>query len=277
MASSVWLNRFVHPSEHDAGEGVTEKFLEIKGLTKRFGGLIAVNDLDLVVNQGEIVGLIGPNGAGKSTVFNLITGFLNPTDGVIHFEGMDITKVKPHKVAKLGIGRTFQLNPLFGEFTVLQNIIASFYLHPKTSLWGTLFHSRTYRRNEAHILDQSMEIVELLGLDKVKEELAKNLPQGYQKMLGIARALATKPKLLLLDEPVGGMNGDEIDFTMGVIEKTRKQGITILLVEHNMKVMDIVDRVTVINFGQKIAEGTIEDVREDKQVMEAYFGVEHTA
>ena len=277
MALSVRVNSFEHGSKHDAGECMTDKFLEIKSLTKRFGGLIAINDLDLVVNEGEITGLIGPNGAGKSTVFNLITGFLNPTYGVIRFEGRDITKVKPHKVAKLGIGRTFQLNPLFGEFTVLKNIIASFYLHPKTSLWDTFFHSRTYRRNEAQILDQSMEILRLLGLEKVKEELAKNLPQGYRKMLGIARALATKPKLLLLDEPVGGMNGDEIDFTLGVIEKTRKEGITILLVEHNMKVMDIVDRVTVINFGQKIAEGTIEEVREDKQVMEAYFGVEHTA
>lgn len=253
------------------------KLLEIKGLTKNFGGLTATKDLDLVVQEGEIAGLIGPNGAGKSTVFNMITGLLRPTKGSIHFDGRDITGTKPHKIAKMGIGRTFQLNPLFGEFTVLENILASFYLHPHTSLWGTFFNSSTYRKNERQILHQGLEIVELLGLGKVKDELASNIPQGYQKMLGVARALATKPKLLLMDEPVGGMNLSEIEFTMSVIDKTRQQGITILLVEHNMQVMDLVDRVTVINFGQKIAEGTIEQVRENKQVMEAYFGVEHSA
>lgn len=251
--------------------------LEIKGLTMHFGGLTAVGNLDMHVDKGEIVGLIGPNGAGKTTVFNLITGFIRPSSGAVFFDSKDITGMKPHLIAKLGIGRTFQLNPLFGEYTVLENVIASFFLHPKSSLWSAYLKTPTYRKNERYIEEQSLEILDLLGLDKAKNDLAKNLPHGYQKMLGCARALATKPKLLLLDEPLGGMNGDEIEFAMGVVDKIREQGITILLVEHNMQIMDIVDRVVVINFGQKICEGTIDEVRENKEVAEAYFGIEHPA
>ena len=251
--------------------------LEVNELTKHFGGLAAVSSLDMGVKEGEMVGLIGPNGAGKTTVFNLITGLLRPTSGNIVFDGSDITRKKPHAVARRGIARTFQLNPLFADFTVLQNVIASFYLHPKSSLWATYFNMPSYRRNEAHIMKQALEILELVELHQVKDDLAKNLPHGYQKRLGIARALATRPKLLLLDEPLGGMNPDERDFAITVIEKTRQEGITILVVEHNMEMMDIVDRVTVINFGQKIADGTFEEVREDKQVAEAYFGVQYVA
>ena len=250
---------------------------ESKGLTRYFGGLTAVGNLDMHVNKGEIVGLIGPNGAGKTTVFNLITGFIRPSSGTVFFDSKDITALKPHAIAKLGIGRTFQLNPLFGEYTVLENVIASFFLHPKSSLWGAFLKTHTYRANESYIEEQALAILKLLGLDNAKDDLAKNLPHGYQKMLGVARALATKPKLLLLDEPLGGMNGDEIEFAMAVVEKVRMQGITILLVEHNMQIMDIVDRVVVINFGQKICEGTIDEVRENKEVAEAYFGIEHPA
>lgn len=249
--------------------------LEINGLTKHFGGLMAVMGLDIDVAEGEMVGLIGPNGAGKTTIFNLITGLLRPTSGNIVFDGSDITHKKPHVVARLGIARTFQLNPLFADFTVLQNVIASFYLHPRSSLWATYFNLPSYRRNEASIMKQALEILEVVELHNVKDDLARNLPHGYQKRLGIARALATRPKLLLLDEPLGGMNPDERAFAINVIEKTRQEGITILVVEHNMEMMDIVDRVTVINFGMKIAEGTFEEVREDQQVAEAYFGVEH--
>ena len=249
--------------------------LEIRGLTKYFGGLAAVHQLDMYVSEGEIVGLIGPNGAGKTTVFNLMTGVLRPTKGKIMFDGKDITGKKSDVVAGLGIARTFQLNPLFPDFTVLENVMASFYLHPRSSLLDTYFNTATYRRNEAYISDQSLEILQLVGLDKVKDELAKNLPHGYQKMLGIARALAVKPKLLLLDEPIGGMSPEEISFTMAAIEKTRQQGVTILLVEHNMRIMDLCDRAVVINFGEKIAEGSIEEVRENKEVIRAYFGGEH--
>ena len=246
--------------------------LEIIGLTRYFGGLAAVSDIDINVEEGEMIGIIGPNGAGKTTLFNLVTGFLRPTKGRIEFEGKDIVGQKPHAIARMGIGRTFQLNPLFADFTVLQNVAASFYLHPKSSLLSAFFNLPSYRRNEAYISEKALEILELLGLIGMKDELAKNLPQGYQKMLGIARALATNPKLLLLDEPLGGMSLGEIEFTMNILKKIRGRGVTILLVEHNMEIMDIVDRIYVINFGCKIATGTIEELRENQKVIEAYFG-----
>lgn len=251
--------------------------LEIKGLTKQFGGLAAVVEFDMSVKEGEIVGLIGPNGAGKTTVFNLITGVFPPTKGQVMYDGADITGKKPHKVAGLGIGRTFQLNPLFGDFTVLQNVVASFHLHRRSSLLHIYFNTAPYRRNEAHILEQSLEILRLVGLEMVKDELARNLPHGYQKMLGMARALATRPKLLLLDEPLAGMNPSEIDFALANIRKTQQQGVTFLIVEHNMQVLDFCDRVIVISFGQKICEGLPKEVRENKDVISAYFGGEHVA
>jgi branched-chain amino acid transport system ATP-binding protein len=251
--------------------------LEISGLTKYFGGLAAVYQFDMGVNKGEIVGLIGPNGAGKTTLFNLVTGVLQPTKGKIRFDGKDITGKKPDFIAELGIARTFQLNPLFTEFTVLQNVVASFNLHPRSSLWDAFLNTATYRRNEKYILGESRKILKLVGLDKIKDQLAKNLPHGYQKMLGMARALAVKPKLLLLDEPVGGMSPDEISFTRRAIEKTCQQGVTILLVEHNMAAMSLCDRIIVVNYGQKIAEGSIEEVRKNKEVTLAYFGGEHAA
>lgn len=251
--------------------------LETVQLTKHFGGLAAVSDVDIDVEEGEMVGIIGPNGAGKTTLFNLITGFLRPTKGRVEFKGKDIVGQEPHMIARLGIGRTFQLNPLFADFTVLQNVAASFYLYPKSSLLAAFFNTPTYRRNEAYISEKALEILELLGLNDVEDELAKNLPQGYQKMLGIARALATNPKLLLLDEPIGGMSLGEIEFTMKILEKIRDSGVTVLLVEHNMQIMDIVDRIFVINFGRKIATGTIDELRENKEVIEAYFGAEQHA
>ncbi len=251
--------------------------LEINGLTKYFGGLAAVRDFDMHIDEGELLGLIGPNGAGKTTIFNLTTGIYGPTKGKIAFDGKDIVGKKSHEIARLGIGRTFQLNPLFGNFTVLQNVSTSFHLHPRSSLLDIYFNTANYRRNEAYISEQSLEILKLVGLDKVKDELAKNLPHGYQKMLGIARALAVKPKLLLLDEPIAGMNPSEIDFTLTAIRKMQQQGITILLVEHNMKILDLCERVVVIDFGQKIAEGSPKDVRENKEVIRAYFGGERVA
>jgi branched-chain amino acid transport system ATP-binding protein len=251
--------------------------LEIKGLTKQFGGLTAVNQFDAYVNQGEIVGLIGPNGAGKSTLFNLITGVFPSSRGQVIFDGKDITHKKPHQVAALGIGRTFQLNPLFGDFTVLENVSASFHLHPNSSLIDIYFNTPRYRKNEAYIKEQSLDILRTVGLEKVKDELAKNLPHGYQKMLGVARALAIRPKLLMLDEPLGGMNPSEIEFSLKAIQNMRQGGITILIVEHNMQILNICDRVVVISFGQKICEGLPREVRENKDVISAYFGGEHAA
>jgi branched-chain amino acid transport system ATP-binding protein len=245
---------------------------EINKLSKHFSGLVAVDQLSMFVNEGEIMGLIGPNGAGKSTVFNLITGVLQPTEGTVKYNGKDITGKGPHIIAELGIGRTFQMNPLFPDFTVLENVVASFQCRPKSSLFDIFFNTTTYRHNEASILKQSIEILQLVGLYKVKDELAKNQPHGYQKMLGMARALAVKPKLLLLDEPLSGMNPEEIEFAMTAIRKTRDQGVTIILVEHNMRVLELCDRVVVISFGKKIAEGLPQEVRDNEEVIRAYFG-----
>ena len=224
------------------------------------------------VEKGEFVGLIGPNGAGKSTVFNLITGVVPPTGGRVIFDGRNITGLRSHKIAALGIGRTFQLNPLFADYSVLENVSASFHLSQKTNLLKIYFNTASHRRDEARILEKTMEILELVGLDHVKDEPARNLPHGYQKMLGVARAMATGPKLLLLDEPLGGMNPAEIEFTLNAIKKTQDFGVTILMVEHNMQILDLCDRLVVISFGQKICEGSPREVRENQEVIRAYFG-----
>lgn len=251
--------------------------LEITNLTKNFGGLMAVNQFCMGVAEGQIVGLIGPNGAGKTTVFNLITGVIRPTAGKVVFDGRDMTGKRPHTLASAGVGRTFQLTPLFTNFTTLENVVASYYLHPRSGFWESFFNTPTYRKNEAYALEQSLKILDLVGLSKVKDERAKNLPHGYQKMLGIARALAVQPRLLMLDEPLGGMNSDEILFTMDVMARVRQQGMTILVIEHNMQILDLCDHVVAINFGQKIGEGTVEEVRGNPEVIKAYLGEQNVA
>ena len=248
------------------------KLLETSGLTKRFGGLTVISDLDFSIDDGEIKGFLGPNGAGKSTFFNLITGVHTPSSGHIFYAGKEITKSKPYEVAKMGIGRTFQLNPLFGDFTVFENVTAAYHLRPHSSIGQIFFNTNTYKENEKYIAKSADEILEFLGLSHVRNELAKNLPHGYQKILGVARALATKPKLLLLDEPLGGMNPEEIAFSINAISKMRDKGITVLVVEHNMQILDILDSVTVISFGEKIFEGTPEGMRQDPTVIRTYFG-----
>ncbi len=249
--------------------------LEIKDLTKNFGGLAAVSGFSMEVAEGEIVGLIGPNGAGKSTVFNLITGVLKPTSGKVYFDSRDITNRLPDQVAKLGIGRTFQLNPLFPDFTVLENVTSSFFLHPHSNVFQVFFNTRTYRQNEAFIEDKAREILKLVGLEKVAAELARNLAHGHQKMLGVARALATKPRLLLLDEPLAGMNPGEIQDSLDAIRSMRDNGITVLIVEHNMQILALCNRVVVISFGKKITEGLPEEVRSNTEVISAYFGTDY--
>lgn len=246
--------------------------LETSGITKRFGGLTVIEDLDFSIEEGEIKGFMGPNGAGKSTFFNMITGVVKPTAGHIFYAGKEITKTKPHKVAKMGIGRTFQLNPLFGDFTVFENVTAAYQLRPHSSLASIYFNTPKYRENERYIAKSADEILEFLGLTEYRDVLAKNLPHGYQKLLGVARALATKPKLLLLDEPLGGMNPEEIEFSIKAISNMRDKGITILVVEHNMQILDICDSVSVISYGHKIFEGSPQGMREDPTVIETYFG-----
>jgi branched-chain amino acid transport system ATP-binding protein len=252
--------------------------LQTSGLTKNFGGLAAVGDVDLGIKEGQIVGLIGPNGAGKTTLISLLNGFLRPSLGTISFDGEDITRKKPHQRARMGMGSTFQITPFFGDFSTFDNIKASYYLSADRSLWGSLLHTRKYREREENIRELAEANMAFVGLEKVRDELAKNLPHGHQKVLDLAAALAIKPKLLLLDEPIGGMSGEETEFALKAIRKVNDQGTAILLVEHNVSiVMELCEHIVVVNYGRKIAEGAPEEVRANPEVMRAYFGEEYAA
>jgi branched-chain amino acid transport system ATP-binding protein len=244
--------------------------LETRDLTKHFGGLAAVSRVGLTVGEGEIVGLIGPNGAGKTTCFNLLSGFLRPTAGTVVFGGEDITGLRPHQVAARGLVRTFQLTTLFQDMTALENVLLGLHLHGRTGLRQALFSRRIFPPDE---VARSREILEFTGLGSHADQLARNLPHGHQRVLGIAMALATRPRLLLLDEPVTGMNLDESGRVMALVKTIRDRGTTILLVEHNMRaVMGTCERVVVLNFGQKLAEGTLAAVSTSAAVIEAYLG-----
>ena len=244
--------------------------LETRGLSKHFGGLAAVNGVDLAVNDGEIVGLIGPNGAGKTTCFNLLSGFLTPTAGTIRFDGADITGVRSHLIVKRGLVRTFQLTTLFQDMTALENVLLGLHLHSTTGLRRALWSRESFPREE---IAQCRAVLEFTGLDAYADQLARNLPHGHQRILGIAMALAARPRLLLLDEPVTGMNLDESGRVMALVKTIRDRGTTILLVEHNMKaVMGTCERIIVLNFGQKLAEGTPVEVSTNPAVIEAYLG-----
>jgi branched-chain amino acid transport system ATP-binding protein len=242
-------------------------------LTKYFGGLAAAHEIGFDVNRGELVGLIGPNGAGKTTVFSLITGSLRPTSGKVVFNGKDITGRKPHVVAREGVIRTFQATTLFSRYTVLENVIAACHLKSKVGFWGAALHTAKSRRNEQAILSRAMEIMHFVGLDACKGQSAGSLPHGHKRILGIAVAMAADPQLLLLDEPLGGMNAEEVDRTVALIKRISKQGTSILLIEHNMRAaMNLCERIIVLQTGRKIAEGAPELVKANKVVIEAYLG-----
>ena len=255
------------------------KILEVNHVTKRFGGLTAVNDVSFVVNQGEILSVIGPNGAGKSTLFKLISSFLSTSNGDVRLAGERINNLAPHIVARKGVVRTFQETTIFRSMTVRENIIVSHHLRSRASLCGFFLGSKVAKTDE-HSFGQSADnIIEFLGLQAIRNELASTLPQGHLRALGMAIGLATDPKVLLLDEPFAGMNHDETMHMVDLVRRLRdERGVTVLLVEHDMPaVMKISDRIVVLNFGEKIAEGTPLEIQNNERVIEAYLGSEDAA
>jgi branched-chain amino acid transport system ATP-binding protein len=247
--------------------------LDVQELTKRFGGLTAVNSVSFSVEEGAILSVIGPNGAGKSTLFKLICSFVTPTSGRVKFNGQTITGRPPHEVARLGVVRTFQETTIFKEMTALQNVIVAHQLRSRATSLGIYFSSVAARADELRFRLSASEILDYLGLGAVKQMVARNLPHGHLRALGIAVAMAAEPKVLLLDEPFAGMNVEETEAAVRLVRGIQERGVTVVLVEHDMSaVMRISDKIVVLNFGTKIAEGTPSEIQRNEAVIGAYLG-----
>lgn len=247
--------------------------LTLEGLRKDFGGVVALDDVSFEVYEGEILGLIGPNGAGKTTLFNVVSGRMSATGGRIRFDGEDLTGYRLHETAARGLVRTFQHSVMFQEMSVLENVIVAHHLQASTGLWSAIFRPMRISKEARDLRASAEALLNFLDLSSVAQEPAGSLSHGHQRALGIAVALGAQPRLLMLDEPLTGMNSQEILQMVDIIERTRQRGITVVLVEHNMTaVMRVCDRIVVLNFGRKIAEGFPDEVRRDENVIEAYLG-----
>lgn len=249
--------------------------LEVKNIAKRFGGIQALTDVNFAVDAGEVFGLIGPNGAGKTTMFNMITAMFPQTSGDILFMGENLAGKKPHEITEIGICRTFQNIRLFPDMTVLENVTVGEHCRTKSGVWSSVFRTKKQKTEEAGIRDRARALLELVNLADQEDNFADNLSYGQQRRLEIARALASNPKLLLLDEPAAGMNEKETNDLFDLIHKIKAKGITVLLIEHDMPlVMRICDRIAVLNFGREIALGTPDEIKNNPEVIEAYLGKE---
>lgn len=249
--------------------------LELKKITKNFGGISALKDVSFSIKKGEIFGLIGPNGAGKTTMFNMITNIYEPTSGEIIFKGENITALKPYKITEKGICRTYQNIRLFSQMSTLHNVMVGGHSQSHSGVFSSVFRTKSQRKEEQLLKEKAEELLDLVGLLEHKDTIAENLAYGQQRRLEIARALASNPSLLLLDEPAAGMNEKETDSLFDLIKTVQSRGITVLIIEHDMPlVMKLCDRIAVLNFGEKLAEGTPDEIQNNEAVIEAYLGKE---